>query len=149
MLELKYFTILNAWDFESFKGFVAFNVCKIFCWSREEKVFEKLSFPMGKLKDWFLAILQFISTILFFEKPTLKKVFNNDNNYLNSQTEKKQIAQFGFCSSWLLALSDGGLYHKQTSLLIWRENQWTGFNKIRTSVIEKLRNTYIWQVASG
>ena len=44
---------------------------------------------MGKLKDWFLPILQFISTILFFEKPTLKKVFNNDNNYLNSQTEKK------------------------------------------------------------
>ena len=41
--------------------------------------------------------------------------------------------------------SDGGPYHTETSPLIWRANQWTGFYMIRTPVMEELKiNTWLW-----
>ena len=37
---------------------------------------------------------------------------------------------------------DGGLYHRKTSQLICRENQWTGVYITRTSIMKELSSIY-------
>ena len=41
---------------------------------------------------------------------------------------------------------DGGLYHKETSPLIWPVNQWSGFYMIETSVMKEFKQhlTIFW-----
>ena len=39
----------------------------------------------------------------------------------------------------------GGPYHTETSPLIWRENQWTGFYMTETSVMKELMGSTIKQ----
>ena len=42
------------------------------------------------------------------------------------------------CNQLLKLFHDGGRYHMETSPLIYRANQWTGFYMITASVMKKL-----------
>ena len=58
-------------------------------------------------------------------------------SYCNVIRTLSSICDGNFCDSSQLS-HDGGAYHTETSPLICRANQWTGFNMIGTSVIREL-----------
>ena len=56
---------------------------------------------------------------------------------------KYASARHPFCSNSFALSHNRGPYHIETSLLICRTNEWTGFYMIATSVIKELKCFFI------
>ena len=77
--------------------------------------------------------------------PTLREV-NPDHiilragaNELRTENTASQIARAAIDSKTSLAFHERGLYHIETSPLIFAANQWTCFYMIGTSVVKELK----------
>ena len=55
--------------------------------------------------------------------------------------QEQTLGVCGWRTSWIF--HDGGPYYTETSPLICKTNQWTGFYKTRTSVMKELMLCYL------